>query len=121
MNWTKHPIHEAPTILGRDSEGRALARFSDGVRKMTPEQLLAFYKVREEQIANEREDPLRYGWEPGIWRKADGLRMEEESDIARGRSKLMHKALAQKVDSWLTPRLSAHSDILASDAKNPLP
>lgn len=29
------------------------------------------------------------------------LRMESESDIARGRSKLMHKALAQPIDSWL--------------------
>lgn len=29
------------------------------------------------------------------------LRMESESDIARGRSKLMHKALGQSIDSWL--------------------
>lgn len=29
------------------------------------------------------------------------LRMESESDIARGRSKLMSKALAQPIDSWL--------------------
>lgn len=80
MNWTKHPIHEAPEILGRDAEGRALARFKDGVRRMTPEQLLAFWKVREEQIANEREDPLRYGWEPPIWKKADGL-LEEFREL----------------------------------------
>lgn len=29
------------------------------------------------------------------------LRMESESDIARGRSKLMHKALEQPIDAWL--------------------
>jgi phage terminase large subunit-like protein len=71
MKFTDHPIHEAPVLVGRDTAGLVLARFRDGTRRMTVEQLTEFWRIREEQIANEKDDPLRYEWEPPMWARAD--------------------------------------------------
>ena len=80
MIFTDHVIHEAPQILGRDPAWNILVRFKDGVRRMTVDQLTEFHRIREEQIANEKEDPLRYGWEPPIWHRADQL-LEEFREL----------------------------------------
>ena len=80
MIFTEHKIHKAPTILGRDPAGNVLVRFDDGTRRLTPEQLTDFHRIREEQIANEREDPMRYGWEPAMWHRADTL-LEEFREL----------------------------------------
>ena len=73
MIFTPHPIHEVPTLQGKDAAGRVLAGFRDGRRWLTVEQLTEFWRIREEQIANEKEDPLRYEWEPAVWGQADAV------------------------------------------------
>lgn len=73
IEFSQHPLHEAPALVGRDREGFVLARFADGVRRMSVDQLTAFWRLREDQIAREKEDPLRHEWEPEVWRKADGI------------------------------------------------
>jgi hypothetical protein len=40
---------------------------------MGPDGFIAAFNRREELIARERHDPLRYGWEPPIWKVADAL------------------------------------------------
>ena len=96
MHFTPHPIHESPELIGRDPAGNVLARFKDGVRRMTPEQLTQFWKVREDQIANEKEDPLRYGWEPAMWRTADTLLDEHRELLILGGNRSSKSTYAAK-------------------------
>jgi hypothetical protein len=69
--FTQHQIHKAPEILGRDPAGNVLVRFDDGVRRMTPDQLVEFHKLFEERIRLEIEDPYRYGAVLPVWSTAD--------------------------------------------------
>jgi phage terminase large subunit-like protein len=120
MIFTDHPIHEAPQLIGRDREGFVLARFKDGVRRMTADQLADFWRIREEQIANEKNDPLRYEWEPEVWRRADEiLDTERELLILGGNrsgkssfaAKRMMKAMLDKPDGrfWCFQETAANS------------
>jgi phage terminase large subunit-like protein len=94
--FTAHPIHEAPTLLGRDSAGNVLARFKDGTRRMTPDQLADFWRIREEQIANEKEDPLRYEWQPEAWRRADQILDEHRELLILGGNRSGKSSYAAK-------------------------
>jgi len=96
MIFTAHPIHEAPTLLGRDPAGNVLARFKDGTRRMTPDQLADFWRIREEQIANEKNDPLRYEWEPEAWRRADQILDEHRELLILGGNRSGKSSFAAK-------------------------
>lgn len=96
MIFTDHPIHEAPELLGRDAAGRVLARFTDGVRRMTVDQLTEFHRLREEQIANEKNDPLRYEWEPAAWRQADAILDEHRELLILGGNRSGKSSFAAK-------------------------
>ena len=39
MQFTDHKVHKPPEILGKDAAGNVLARFPDGVRRLTADQL----------------------------------------------------------------------------------
>jgi len=96
MIFSDHPIHEAPALLGKDPAGNVLARFKDGVRRMTPGQLADFWRIREEQIANEKEDPLRYEWEPEAWRRADQILDEHRELLILGGNRSGKSSFAAK-------------------------
>jgi len=40
---------------------------------LTPDEWIAAHRKREELIVQEKEDPIRFGWEPPIWRVCDAL------------------------------------------------
>jgi phage terminase large subunit-like protein len=96
MIFAAHPIHEAPALLGKDTAGNVLARFKDGVRRMSPGQLADFWRIREEQIANEKEDPLRYEWEPEAWRRADQILDEHRELLILGGNRSGKSSFAAK-------------------------
>jgi phage terminase large subunit-like protein len=94
--FSPHPIHEAPELLGRDPAGNVLARFKDGTRRMTPDQLADFWRIREEQIANEKNDPLRYEWQPEAWRRADQILDEQRELLILGGNRSGKSSFAAK-------------------------
>jgi phage terminase large subunit-like protein len=94
--FSPHPIHEAPELLGRDPAGNVLARFKDGTRRMTPDQLADFWRIREEQIANEKNDPLRYEWQPEAWRRADQILDEHRELLILGGNRSGKSSYAAK-------------------------
>lgn len=96
MIFSPHPIHEAPELLGRDPAGNVLARFKDGTRRMTPDQLADFWRIREEQIANEKNDPLRYEWQPEAWRRADQILDEQRELLILGGNRSGKSSFAAK-------------------------
>jgi phage terminase large subunit-like protein len=96
VQFTPHPIHEAPELLGRDAAGNVLARFKDGTRRLTPEQLADLWRIREEQIANEKNDPLRYEWEPEAWRQADAILDEHRELLILGGNRSGKSSYAAK-------------------------
>ena len=71
MIFTDHKVHKPPEILGKDAAGNVLARFPDGVRRLTADQLTEFHRRFEERIALEEQDPYRYGYVIPIWSTAD--------------------------------------------------
>ena len=89
MLFTDHPIHRAPEILGRDSAGNVLVRFDDGVRRMTPDQLVEFHKLFEERIRLEIEDPYRYGAVLPVWSTADRQFAELREQFPKGVTELL--------------------------------
>lgn len=96
MQFTTHPIHESPTLIGRDAAGNVLARFKDGTRRMSVDQLTEFWRIREEQIANEKEDPLRYEWEPECWKVADSILDTERELLILGGNRSGKSSFAAK-------------------------
>ena len=89
MIFTQHPIHAAPSILGRDPAGNVLVRFDDGVRRMTPDQLVEFHKLFEERIRLEIEDPYRYGAVLPVWSTADRQFAELREQFPKGVTELL--------------------------------
>jgi hypothetical protein len=89
MLFTDHPIHRAPEILGRDPAGNVLVRFDDGVRRMTPDQLVEFHKLFEERIRLEIEDPYRYGAVLPVWSTADRQFAELREQFPKGVTELL--------------------------------
>lgn len=71
MIFTEHQVHKPPEILGKDAAGLVLARFPDGLRRLTADQLTEFHRRFEERITLEAQDPYRYGYVLPIWSLAD--------------------------------------------------
>lgn len=67
LHWTPHPVWKIPTQ----------ENWSGLVRELGPEaaavKLRELWQKREDQIRLEREDPLRYGYEPETFKKAREL------------------------------------------------
>jgi phage terminase large subunit-like protein len=95
MKWTEHPVYEVPG-LARTPEGAIVATFRDGKRLMTPEQLVEFHRLREERIAQSVEDPLRYGWQPEVWKEADRLLDEYFEALILGGNRATKSTFAAK-------------------------
>ena len=55
----QHPVYRVP------NQAETLA--------LGPEKWIALMKQRDERIIREREYPLRYGWEPPVWKLCDAL------------------------------------------------
>ena len=89
MIFSDHQIHKAPSILGRDPAGNVLVRFDDGVRRMTPDQLVEFHKLFEERIRLEIEDPYRYGAVLPVWSTADRQFAELREQFPKGVTELL--------------------------------
>ena len=71
MQWTPHPALPVP------SESEMVS--------MGPDRLLAYFNKREEAIANEKDDPYRYGFELDSWPRADDrLRSHQEILVMGG-------------------------------------
>jgi hypothetical protein len=62
----QHPIYRVPTAA--DALALAAAR---GLSDLQALELL--FRTRAERIANEKHDPLQFGWEPAIWRVMDAV------------------------------------------------
>jgi hypothetical protein len=76
-NPTPHPVYRAPRILGKLPGDRLLVDAGlagkDRV-EMTVREFSEFFANRENLLAKEAEDPLRYGYEPAVWALADAER-----------------------------------------------
>lgn len=67
MNMRKHPLIVPPTLV----DVRLWAEAKGLAERDALAQLL---ELRERSIAEMKQDPLRYGWEPSIWWVVDALR-----------------------------------------------
>jgi hypothetical protein len=89
MIFTDHKVHKPPEILGKDAAGNVLARFPDGVRRLTADQLTEFHRRFEERIALEEQDPYRYGYVIPIWSTADQQFAELREEFPKGVTELL--------------------------------
>ena len=74
MLQTKHPVFPEAKPLSREADGRIVCAVGGVERLFTHEQLVAYITQREESIRLEKSDPLRYGYEPISWVRADSER-----------------------------------------------
>lgn len=84
MIFTPHQVHKPPELLGKDAAGNILARFPDGVRRLSAEQFTEFHRLYEERIRLEQEDPYRYGYVIPIWSTADRQFAELREQFPKG-------------------------------------
>ena len=84
MIFTPHQVHKPPELLGKDAAGNILARFPDGVRRLSAEQFTEFHRLYEERIRLEQEDPYRYGYVIPIWETADRQFAELREQFPKG-------------------------------------
>lgn len=84
MIFTSHQVHKPPELLGKDAAGNILARFPDGVRRLSAEQFTEFHRLFEERIRLEQEDPYRYGYVIPIWETADRQFAELREQFPKG-------------------------------------
>ena len=89
MQFTDHKVHKPPEILGKDAAGNVLARFPDGVRRLTADQLTEFHRRFEERIALEEQDPYRYGYVIPIWSTADQQFAALREEFPKGVTELL--------------------------------
>lgn len=89
MIFSEHQVHKPPELLGKDAAGNILARFPDGVRRLTPEQFTEFHRLFEERIRLEQEDPYRYGYVIPIWETADRQFAELREQFPKGVTELL--------------------------------
>lgn len=89
MIFTEHQVHKPPELLGRDAAGNILARFPDGVRRLSTEQFTEFHRRFEERIRLEQEDPYRYGYVIPIWETADRQFAELREQFPKGVTELL--------------------------------
>jgi hypothetical protein len=82
--FTSHQVHKPPELLGKDAAGNILARFPDGVRRLSAEQFTEFHRLFEERIRLEQEDPYRYGYVIPIWETADRQFAELREQFPKG-------------------------------------
>jgi hypothetical protein len=89
MIFTEHQVHKPPELLGRDGAGNILARFPDGVRRLSTEQFTEFHRLFEERIRLEQEDPYRYGYVIPIWETADRQFAQLREQFPQGVTELL--------------------------------
>ena len=89
MIFSEHQVHKPPELLGKDAAGNILARFPDGVRRLTTEQFTEFHRLFEERIRLEQEDPYRYGYVIPIWETADRQFAELREQFPKGVTELL--------------------------------
>lgn len=89
MIFTEHQVHKPPELLGKDAAGNILARFPDGVRRLSTEQFTEFHRRFEERIRLEQEDPYRYGYVIPIWETADRQFAELREQFPKGVTELL--------------------------------
>ena len=89
MIFTPHQVHKPPELLGKDAAGNILARFPDGVRRLSAEQFTEFHRLYEERIRLEQEDPYRYGYVIPIWSTADRQFAELREQFPKGVTELL--------------------------------
>ena len=89
MIFTPHQVHKPPELLGKDAAGNILARFPDGVRRLSAEQFTEFHRLYEERIRLEQEDPYRYGYVIPIWETADRQFAELREQFPKGVTELL--------------------------------
>lgn len=76
LQWTTHPVWPVPSPIGRREDGRGVFRLGGRDVVLSAEDLRELWVKREEKIRKEKEDPLRFGYEPPHWKDADRLREE---------------------------------------------
>jgi hypothetical protein len=89
MIFTPHQVHKPPELLGKDAAGNILARFPDGVRRLSAEQFTEFHRLYEDRIRLEQEDPYRYGYVIPIWSTADRQFAELREQFPKGVTELL--------------------------------
>jgi hypothetical protein len=89
MIFTPHQVHKPPELLGKDAAGNILARFPDGVRRLSADQFTEFHRLFEERIRLEQEDPYRYGYVIPIWSTADRQFAELREQFPKGVTELL--------------------------------
>ena len=71
---TPHPVFPEAVPKARRPDGTMVVSIGGADRIFTQEQLVDYVTKREEGIRLERADPLRYGFEPVSWKRADAER-----------------------------------------------
>jgi hypothetical protein len=74
MIQSTHPVFPEAKPLSREADGRIVCAVGGVERLFTQEQLVDYITQREESIRLEKSDPLRYGYEPPAWLRADQQR-----------------------------------------------
>lgn len=71
MIVTPHPVYPSPEVLAKFPDHQLLVQIGVKQVMMTSDKLAEFITQRELTIQKSQTDPLRYGYEPPIWKKAD--------------------------------------------------
>lgn len=66
-----HPVYLQAIPRRKLPDGRIIASVGSQERIFTSDQLLDYENLRAERISQEKHDPLRYGYEPISWQRAD--------------------------------------------------
>lgn len=86
---TPHPVHPVIVPLSKRKDGAFNCQIGSLKKALTAEQITAYIVKREEGIRNEKSDPLRYGYEPKGWARAD-----------RERARLRDKFPVGVIEEW---------------------
>jgi len=84
MIATPHPVYPSPEILAKLPDHQLLVQIGAKQVMMTREKLAEFIAQRELTIQKSQTDPLRYGYEPPIWKRADQERAKLRAKYSIG-------------------------------------